>query len=195
MPAFTTIPDEWIDPDSPVKQELLEAEADRDDFLKTTNPDGSADTLRAAYDMGHTHDGSTGQGNPIPAAGIDSGGVWKPEHVADGACIARTIASTTMGTTNFAAQAVTADQMTGDATTGMLRDKGVAAGPFFYDATDVTLGDPPIQTVSHSAGLKGVVVNVRTPGWFVFEMGPGSMRVAPTNTGTSNTWSVECDII
>lgn len=181
--AYTAIPDADVDRDSPIKQETLEALADRDDDLKTANSGANADDLLDKFTSGHSHDGTAGEGPNIPAGGIDDGGIWKPEHIASGTLQSSDLGSN-LNANNMADGCLPEDKMDGDSTNGV----GVAVvngGPSTYPTTWEI-------TVSHGAGRLCVPTNLTGDKTVIHGIGAGSITFAASTrepTAPSTSWS------
>lgn len=151
--SFPTIADARIEVDKPFDEQMAEDLFERDEHLKSVNASGNADLVLSKYGTGHSHNGDPFQGDPIPEAGIADEGIWKSDYLAPGSVNAGKVKNNTVGTSDFANQAVPHGKLTGSSTTGMgtgqLTGTAISGGP---------------ATISHGLNKRPVVVNIVATG-------------------------------
>lgn len=165
--AFDAITNSQVDTDSPADTTLLNNLKNRDDWNESGNSSGNAAFFVAAYNSGHSHDGTSGEGAQIPTAGIADGGVNQTNHFADDAVDNSALAATTLGTTKFQDGAVTPAKMSG--TMGN-------STRFTGSGTS-----PTNQTVAHGLGRRPVVCNIGSPEFIIISTDSTNVVVGPNN--------------
>lgn len=198
MSAFSgaqEILDAQLEPGKPVEEKLATAYPERDDHNKTSNTDGNYDDLASKYNPGHGHTGAAGDGPQIKTAGIDDGGIWKSEYIADDAATSGKINNLGVPERALASRACPEPKMDGDSSTGMLFDKDVDSGDILYDPeTDETKE----YIYTHSQGQYMIPVNLRGFEWVVIDITPNVIKCGPRgrNAATGSfTWRAIFDVL
>lgn len=160
--SFPSISDARVTTGAAVDQDLLEDLVERDEWNQSGNTSGNAAFFEAAYNTGHTHDGTSGQGANIDTAGIADGGVNQVDQIPSGAVTSAKVASNTMGTSNFGTGSVTPDKMS-----------GTMGGTGYSGSSTSESG----VSVGHALGRKPVPVNIGSGDFIVESVGTSSVTV------------------
>lgn len=172
-----------------------------EDATAGSGVDPNVTAMKAAMGA-HSHDGTDGQGEPIPAAGIASNAVNNSDMMGTNSVSTGKLANTTVNTDNFGTAAVENDKWTGTLGTAI-------SGAQNYDYGQPPRGSPHFDVaiegdtliLSNPKGALGVIVNQGQADWYILEMSSSEikfgMRTAvhtgfPSSTGT---WNVNCRII
>ena len=145
-------------------------------------PTATAFGTAFAVGGGHTHDGSDGQGLPVPTAGIANGGVCFPDEFGTGS----------VHNDNVGTGADGAD-------TPKFADGGVAmidlAGNLGQDIN--TTGPTPAapKTVTHSLGRRPVVTNIGSSEFEVISTTSAHVVFGPNPNNLVDGYSIKCTLI
>ncbi len=173
--AFDTLVDTEISRDKPADSALMLKLKNRDDWNKS-GATASSDFFVDAYQTGHSHDGTSGEGAQIPEAGIADTGVVSGGQVGSAQVTTAKLKNSTMGTSHFQDSSVTTAKMTGKIGTQF---RGLVTG----GALDVT--------ITHGLGHRPVVTN-RVGGAFAIQSTSSTSIVLQyKNLSPPDPWSYD----
>lgn len=163
--SFPTVSNGQMDTGSPVDETLLAELVERDNWNESGNSSGNAAGILAVYVSGHTHDGTSGQGQQIDTAGIADGGINQTSHFADDAVDNDALANNTLGSTKFADGSVTPAKMS-----------GTMGNSTRFSGTGTS---PTQESIAHGLGRIPVVVNIGSPEFIIIDTTNTHVIVGP----------------
>lgn len=161
-----------LNPGDPFDEDLATNLAAADEWSENGSTVGTgikanAAAFETAFNTGHSHDGTAGQGKPVPAAGILNGSVNASDMFDPLAVTTGKIAGTTVGPTNIDNGAVTPAKM----------DSSASMGTAFSGTVGYDLDNPPLsgtdafdgetKTITHGLGRRPVICNRTGPDFHV----------------------------